>query len=162
MGLVYDAADSDKLKTALAGNLTTALSVLEATDSAARRLAGALRGGELSGRGYSAAELVLSRDIAPQIAAARDEVAVIEKDLARFTHEDSKVNRFGVLKEDELTRQLAATRAQRDLTERLKEMNEAVAAAADGALPGVGEALRAVGPQLELTSSQGIGITKLS
>ncbi|WP_434318977.1 hypothetical protein [Leifsonia sp. P73] len=154
MGLVYDAADSEKLKTALSGNLTTALSVLEATESAAGRLTGALSGGELSGRGYSAAQLVLSRDIAPQIAAARDEIAVIGKDLEKFTHEDGKVNRFGVLKEDELKIQLAATKAQRDLTERLMETTEVVAAAADAALPGAGEALRAVGPQLELVLTQ--------
>ncbi|GAB3584813.1 hypothetical protein GCM10027406_31910 [Leifsonia lichenia] len=154
MGLVYDAADSANLKTALTGNLTTAVSVLDATESAARRLTGALSSGELSGRGYSAAQLVLSRDIAPQIAAARDEIAVIEKDLEKFTHEDSKVNRFGILKEDELKRQLATTKAQRDLTKSLKETNEVVAAAADAALPGAGEALRAVGPQLELVLTQ--------
>lgn len=154
MGLVYDAADSDKLKTALTRNLTTALSVLEVTESAAGRLTCALSGGELSGRGYSAAQLVLSRDIAPQIAAARDEIAVIGKDLEKFTHEDGKVNRFGVLKEDELIIQLAATKAQRDLTERLMETTEVVVAAADAALPGAGEALRAVGPQLELVLTQ--------
>ncbi|TDP99875.1 MULTISPECIES: hypothetical protein [unclassified Leifsonia] len=154
MGLIYDAADSNNLKTALTGNLTSALSVLQATENASRRLVEALSGGELSGKGYSAAQLVLTRDIVPQITAARSEIDIIQNDLTKYTYEDSKVNRFGVLKEDELNAQLTATRAQRDLTESLKEMNSALVTAVNAVLPGTAEALGAVNSQLDLVLTQ--------
>lgn len=154
MGLVYDAAESDRIKTALSGNLTTVLSILEKTESASSRLIAALDSGELSGRSYSAAQLVLTRVITPQIAAAREEIQVITGDVTKYTYEDGKVSRFGVLKEDELNAQLTATRAQRDLTEHLKEANQAVVDAVSSVLPGARDALSAVDSQLELVLMQ--------
>jgi hypothetical protein len=150
MGLNYDSGESASVKNALTANLAAALSGLNSTDRACTRLMAALGDGELSGKGYSAVDELFAQVIAPSIARAKDEMASIRDDLEVFTHEDSKVSRYGVLKEDELNTQLTATKNQRDATERQIEANTDAAAA----MPGLSEAMLAKNRQLELVLAQ--------
>jgi hypothetical protein len=141
MGLQYRADESATLKTALAANLATASSMLDQLKRASDHLISALNGGELSGKGYAAVEALFAHVVLPTIAATKTALAGIQKELETYSSEDEKVNRFGVLKEDELNIQLTATTAQRDATKRLIEANTAAADAVT-AVPGLGDALR--------------------
>ncbi|MGH1522979.1 hypothetical protein ACRAWC_02355 [Leifsonia sp. L25] len=109
----------------------------------------ALGTGELSGHGYSAVDALFAQVITPALSDTRTEVESIQRDLDTYTRADAKVSQFGVLKEDELNTQLAATRSQRDATERIIDLNTAVASAVS-TVPMFGEALRALNFQLEL------------
>ncbi len=149
MGLSYDSRDSDRLKAGLSTNLTAALSMLDESRSASRGLLAALGTGELSGHGYSAVDALFAQVITPALSDTRTEVESIQRDLDTYTRADAKVSQFGVLKEDELNTQLAATRSQRDATERIIDLNTAVASAVS-TVPMFGEALRALNFQLEL------------
>ena len=153
MGLTYDSGDSGSVKSALSGNLRTARSVLGAAESATDRLIAALGTGELSGKGYSAVDALFSQIIAPCLSDAKSEIDDIQRELDTFTFEDSKISRYGVLKEDELNIQLVATRAQRDATGSLREANRAAANTLI-AVPMLGDALRAVDSRLELVLTQ--------
>jgi hypothetical protein len=147
--LVYDAGDSDSLQAALTANLTTATTVLEQLGSASDRLVAGLGTGELSGKGYSAVQALFAQVIAPSVTAAKAEVGAIRGELEKYTWEDSKVSQFGVLKEDELNKQLVATTKQRDATEHLIEVNTR-AANATTAVPGLIEAMEVRNRQLEV------------
>lgn len=153
VGLIYDAADSSRVKSALSANLATASTVLEGLASASRRLMAALGTEQLSGQGYSAIAALFAQVIVPSISDAKSDIAAIRKDLEKYTAEDSKVSRFGVLKEDELKVQLAATTRQRDATVCLMETNR-VAAETLAAVPMLGEALQVVNSQLEMVLTQ--------
>lgn len=153
MGLIYDAGDSAALAGALSANLTTATAVLDATDSACAQLGEALAGGELSGKGYSAVDMLFAQIIRPSVVDARSEIDAIRKDLERYSQADSFVAPFGVLKEDELNTQLTATRAQREATERQIEAHR-TAAAASSTVPALAPALEAGNAQLELVLGQ--------
>src|SRR4051812_24199372 len=109
MGLIYDSGDSASVKTALTANLATASSVLDAAHSASDRLVAALGTGELSGEGYSAVDALFAQIIAPCIVAGKNELGSIQGELDKYTWADSKVSQYGVLKEDELKKQLTAT-----------------------------------------------------
>jgi hypothetical protein len=146
---VYDAGDSDSLQAALTANLTTATTVLEQLGSASDRLVAGLGTGELSGKGYSAVQALFAQVIAPSVTAAKAEVGAIRGELEKYTWEDSKVSQFGVLKEDELNKQLVATTKQRDATEHLIEVNTR-AANATTAVPGLIEAMEVRNRQLEV------------
>jgi pimeloyl-ACP methyl ester carboxylesterase len=91
--------------------------------------------------------------VLPTIAATKTALGGIQKELETYSSEDEKVNRFGVLKEDELNIQLIATTAQRDATKRLIEANTA-AADAMTAVPGLGDALRVLNSRLEMVLAQ--------
>lgn len=153
MGMTYVSTDSSTVRSALAANLATASAALASTENASNRLVAALGTGELSGEGYSAIDALFSQLIAPCIASAKDELGVVQQDLDRFTAEDSKVSQYGVLKEDELNTQLAATKSQRDATELQIDANR-LAAAAAVSVPGLGESLAATNGQLELVLGQ--------
>ena len=149
MGLIYDSADSNNVMTALSGNLSAARSAVDQTEHACNRLLGTLGNGELSGEGYNAIAILFSQALLPSVKASRLQLESLEKDLATYTWEDSKISRFGVLKEDQLATQLEATRTQRDATERLMEVNEAFADAMT-AVPLLGDALRMANSRLEM------------
>ncbi|SEH79716.1 MULTISPECIES: hypothetical protein [unclassified Leifsonia] len=153
MGLIYDPGDSNSMMATLSANLSVARSAADDTNSACHRLVNSLETGELSGEGYSAVHLMFSQAIVPALANTHDQLEALENDLEKYRWEDSRVSRFGVLKEDELKTQLKATRAQRDATERLIEVNQSVEGAL-GALPFVGDALRDVNRRLELVLHQ--------
>jgi hypothetical protein len=153
VGLTYDSGDSGSVKSALSGNLRTAQSALDAAERATDRLVAALGTGELSGKGYSAVDALFSQIIAPCLSDAKSEIDDIQRELDTFTFEDSKISRYGVLKEDELNIQLIATRTQRDATESLREANRAAANTLI-AVPMLGDALRAVDSRLELVLTQ--------
>lgn len=153
MGLIYDSADSSSLMTALSANLSVARSTVEDTESACHRLIGVLGSGQLSGQGYSAAEVVFSQGIVPSLTSTRAELDSLQQDLEKYRWEDSKVSRFGVLREDQLTVQLKATKTQRDATAHLMEVNSS-AASALSALPLVAEALELANRRLELVLNQ--------
>jgi len=153
MGLVYDAGESGILKTALSGNLSTASRALDAIDRASTHLVTKLGSGELSGRGFAAVRALFEELITPCVNGARDEVRSVQKNLERYTHEDSKVSQFGLLKEDELNQQLTATKNQRDATELQMERNRRNAAVAT-ALPGLSEGLELMNRRLELVLAQ--------
>jgi hypothetical protein len=84
---------------------------------------------------------------------AREQVSSIQKDLERYTHEDSKVSGLGLLKEDQLNKQLAATKNQKDATELQIERNKRNAVAAT-AIPTVSEGLELANRQLQLVLTQ--------
>ena len=67
-----------------------------------------LETGELSGEGYSAVHLMFSQAIVPALASTGEQLEALENDLEKYRWEDSKVSRFGVLKEDELKTQRGA------------------------------------------------------
>ena len=153
MGLIYDSADSSGMMTALSANLSAARSMVEDTENACHRLVGALGTGELSGKGYAAVGSLFSQAIVPTLTTTQGQLTSLQKDLETYRWEDSKVSRFGVLKEDELTAQLTATKAQRDATESLIELNSE-AATALAAVPALGEALGVANRRLELVLGQ--------
>lgn len=153
MGLIYDSDDSDRLKTALSGNLATASSALDATARASTRLIAALSTGELSGEGYSAIDALFAQVVMPSLSDAKSELDAIRRDLDRYTYADAKISRFGVLKEDELNIQLTATKNQRDATEHLLAVNSAAANTVI-AVPGLSDAVRAMNSRLELVLTQ--------
>ncbi|KQR53968.1 hypothetical protein ASF88_03765 [Leifsonia sp. Leaf336] len=153
MGLIYDAGESGALKSALSGNLLTASTALDAVDRASARLVAELGSGELSGRGYAAVETLFAELITPCVTNVRNELRSIQKDLERYTHEDSKVSHFGLLKEDEMNVQLTVTKNQRDATELQMERNRRNAAVAT-ALPGLSEGLELMNRRLELVLAQ--------
>lgn len=153
MGLIYDSGDSGNLKAALSANLTAASAVLTKLSSASARLTTALGTGELSGKGYTAVDSLFAQIVAPCVKEAKDEIDSISGELETYTSEDSKVSRFGVLKEDELNTQLTATKKQRDATEHQIEVHER-AANSSTAVPGLSEALEAKNAQLELVLNQ--------
>lgn len=153
MGLIYDSADSSGLTTALSANLSAARSMVEDTENACHRLVGALGTGELSGKGYAAVGSLFSQAIVPTLRTTQGQLTSLQKDLETYRWEDSKVSRFGVLKEDELTAQLKATKAQRGATESLIELNSE-AAAALAAVPALGEVLAVANRRLELVLGQ--------
>lgn len=153
MGLVYDPGESGALRAVLAGNLSAASTALDAVDKASAHLVEGLGSGNLSGKGYAAIESLFSQLIAPSVKGARDQISSIQKDLERYTHEDSKVSGLGLLKEDELKKQLTATKNQRDATELQIERNRRNAVAAT-AIPTVSEGLELANRQLELVLTQ--------
>lgn len=152
MRLIYDSADSARLKAALTANLAAALTVLSDAQNASRRLAAALATGELSGRGYSAVDMLFAQAISPALSATKSQITSLQKDLATYEWADSKVSRFGVLKEDQLKTQLAATKRQRDETERLIEVNTAAASAVP--VPLFGEGIELLNTRLKLVLAQ--------
>lgn len=153
MGLTYDSADSSRVKDALSDNIAAATAVLDATERATNHLTGVLGVGELSGKGYSAVQSLFVSVIAPCVTEAKSELEAIRGDLEKYTAEDSKVSRFGVLKEDELKKQLEASKRQRDATEHQIEVNRA-AADSSTAVPALSEALKAKNAQLEMVLNQ--------
>ncbi|QNE37231.1 hypothetical protein [Leifsonia shinshuensis] len=153
MGLIYNSADSSSVRDALSANLAAATSVLDATQKATGHLTSRLVGGQLSGKGYSAVRALFASVIAPCITDARNELESVRGDLEKFTAEDSKISAFGVLKEDELKKQLAASKRQRDATVHQIDVNR-VAADSSTAVPGLSEALTAKNVQLELVLDQ--------
>ncbi|WP_158861883.1 hypothetical protein [Leifsonia sp. AG29] len=153
MGLIYDPGDSSSITAALSANLAAAESVLDAVQSATSRLRAALGTGELSGRGYAAVQSLFAQVIAPCVADAKAELGAIRDDLERYSYQDSKIRAFGVLKEDELKKQLEATRRQRDATEHLIEVNTAASNSLT-AVPALSEALRVKNTQLEMVLNQ--------
>lgn len=148
-GVVYDAGDSSSLKAALTSNLATAAGVLEQMRSASDRLVAGLGTGELSGKGYAAVQALFAQVVAPCVTAARAELDTIRGELEKYSAQDGKISRFGVLKEDELNKQLVATIKQRDATEHLIEVNTR-AANATTAVPGLVEAMEVRNRQLEV------------
>ncbi|MFJ3393363.1 hypothetical protein [Leifsonia aquatica] len=153
MGLIYDASDSANVQSALGTNLAAASTVLTETQNASDRLMAALGTGELTGEGYSAVDALFSQVIAPCITEAKGEIDAVQGELERYVYEDAKVSRYGVLKEDELNTQLAATKSQRDATELQIDANS-LAAAAAVSVPGLGESLAATNSRLELVLTQ--------
>jgi hypothetical protein len=153
MGLIYDSADSENLKTALSANLHAGTALLEKLSAASDRLIAGLGTGELSGKGYAAVEALFAQFVAPCLARATSELDTIRGELDRYTYEDGKVSRFGVLKEDELTKQLTATRNQRDATEHQIEVHTRVMDSST-AVPGLVDVLEVRNKQLELILNQ--------
>lgn len=153
MGLVYDSGESGALKAALSGNLSSASATLDAVDRASAQLVAKLGSGELSGKGYAAIKALFAELISPCVKGAREQISSIQADLDRYTSEDSKVSGLGLLKEDELTKQLAASKNQRDATELQMERNRRNAVAAT-AIPTVSEALEMANRRLELVLAQ--------
>lgn len=153
MGLVYDPDESGALKAALSANLLSATSALDAVDKASAHLVAALDSGKLSGKGYTAIKTLFADLITPCVKGARDEIASIQQDLNRYTSEDSKLSGLGLLKEDELNKQLVATTNQRDATEIQIDRNRRNAVAAT-AMPTVCEGLELANRQLELVLAQ--------
>jgi hypothetical protein len=153
VGLIYDSADSSSVKDALSANLAAASSMLDATERATNYLTGVLAAGQLTGKGYSAVESLFVSVIAPCVTEARAELKAVRGDLEKYTAEDSKVSRFGILKEDELKTQLEATKRQRDATEHQIEVNR-VAADSSTAVPALSEALKVKNVQLEMVLNQ--------
>lgn len=153
MGLIYDSADSSSVREALSANLAAASAMLDATERATNHLTGVLGTGQLTGKGYSAVESLFVSVIAPCVTAARAELKAVRGDLEKYAAEDSKVSRFGILKEDELKTQLEASKRQRDATEHQIEVNR-VAADSSTAVPALSEALKAKNVQLEMVLNQ--------
>jgi hypothetical protein len=153
MGLIYDSGDSESLKAALSANLTAATTVLEKLGSASDRLIAGLGTGELSGEGYAAVDALFSQVIKPSVTRAKSEIDSISGELEKYAWEDSKVSRFGILKEDELTKQLTATKKQRDATEHQIEVHTH-AIDSSAAVPGLVDALEIKNKQLELILNQ--------
>jgi hypothetical protein len=153
MGLIYDSADSSGLISALSTNLSAARSTVDGMKDASDRLLTAVGTGELSGQGYAAAGVVFSQGVLPTLTATRAELDSLQSDLEKYRWEDSKVSRFGVLREDELTVQLKATTAQRDATEHLMEANSS-AASALSALPLLAEGSEMANRRLEMVLAQ--------
>lgn len=153
MSLKYHSGDSEALKSALSANLTTATTVLEQLRVASDRLIAGLGTGELSGRGYSAVEALFAQIIAPGIARAQTALVTIRGELDKYAYEDGKISHFGVLKEDELTRQLTATRNQRDATEHQIDVHTRVIDSST-AVPGLVDVLEIKNKQLELILNQ--------
>lgn len=151
--MIYRSDDSNSVKAALSANLAAASSVLDTMETASDRLLAGLNTGELSGKGYSAVGALFAEIIAPCIAAAAREIDAIRGDLDRYIWEDSKVSRYGVLKEAELTTQLTAATKQRDATERLIEITDR-AATLPIAVPGWSDAMEVKSRQLELVLAQ--------
>ncbi|MEV8214517.1 alpha/beta hydrolase [Leifsonia sp. NPDC077715] len=139
--------------TAMTHNLTVASSRLDDVGRASNRLIDALGRGELSGKGYSAVQALFAHLVAPCVARAKQEIHGLRATLERYSFEDSKISRYRVLSEDELTAQLAATIRHRDATERLIETNTA-AANSLATVPGIGETLEAKNRQLEMVLGQ--------
>jgi hypothetical protein len=153
MGLVYDSRDSEAMMAALSANLATAASVVGDAEIASERLLNALRAGELSGQGYSAIDTVFAQAVVPSLQSTIGQLDSLRSDLEKYRWADSKVSRFGVLREDQLTVQLTATKAQRDATERLIEVNN-TAGGALGGTPVVREALQEANRRLEIVLRQ--------
>lgn len=151
--MIYDSTDSSNVKSALTANLAAATTLLDAAQSASDRLGNALGTGELAGQGYSAVDALFAQVIAPCIVAAKSEVTSIKSELDTYSVADSKVSQYGVLKEDELKTQLAATKKQRDATEHQIEVNTR-AANASTTVPGLADALQVKNTQLELVLAQ--------
>jgi hypothetical protein len=152
MGLIYDSADSSRMKAGLSANLDAACTVLGDAESASRRLLSALGTGELSGQGYAAVDALFSQVIAPSLRDTKSEIESLQKDLEKYEWADSKVSHFGVLKEDELNVQLEATKRQRDATEHLIEVNTAAASAIP--MPLFAEGIELFNTRLELVLTQ--------
>ena len=153
MGLVYDPGESGAVKSALSANLSSATSVLDEVDRASSRLVEGLGSGKLSGKGYAAIASLFADVITPCVKGARGQVSSVQKDLEKYTFEDSKVSGLGLLKEDELKKQLAATKTQKDATALQMERNRRNAVAAT-AIPTVSEGLEMANRQLELVLAQ--------
>lgn len=153
MSLNYDPHDSETLKSALSANVTAATALLEELRVASDRLIAGLGTGELSGRGYSAVEALFAQIIAPGIARAQTALVTIRGELDKYAYEDGKVSHFGVLKEEELTRQLTATRNQRDATEHQIDVHTRVIDSST-AVPGLVDVLEIKNKQLELILNQ--------
>ena len=154
MGLIYDPRESRVLVDALVGILGEARRVLGELESANGHLVECVGGGgELSGRAYSVVGTVFAQGAAVRIADVWARVDGVQGDLGRYVWEDSKVSPLGVLREDGLEGQLAATRAQRDATVALIDANRSVALGVR-VLPGLGEALLLANRKLEWVLAQ--------
>ncbi|MEV8213075.1 alpha/beta hydrolase [Leifsonia sp. NPDC077715] len=141
------------MKDALRKNLATATSVLNATRGASDHLVGAVNGGALSGKGYAAIGSLFGEVIRPSLMQVKTGLDGLRADYERFSYEDSKISHFGVLKEDELNMQVAATKRQRDATTRLIEANNAVMNAVT-IVPGLSEVLQWANSRLEMVVAQ--------
>ncbi|MEO7017497.1 MAG: hypothetical protein ABI130_01950, partial [Leifsonia sp.] len=123
MGLKYASGDSTALMSALSANLSTAKTMLDSTESACDQLVGALGDGQLSGKGYASAKAMFTEAINPGLADVKGVIDDTQSDLDTYTQADGLVSKYGDLDEDRLRKQLAAVKAQRDLTEQQIEAN---------------------------------------
>ena len=153
MGLIYDSGESSAVAGSLRANLASGRAVLVETAGAIATLVAAVEGGQLSGKAYSGVKTLFSEVIAPCVRGVESQFDLIESDLEKYVWADSKVSQYGVLNEDELEKQLRATRTQRKATERTMEANRD-AANALAAIPTAGAAIIASNNRLELVANQ--------
>lgn len=135
--------------TAMSANLSTAKTTLDSTKSACDQLIGAVGGGQLSGKGYSAVSSLFSEVIKPTVSDAKSEIDLVKADLESYTQADSLVSQYGDLNEDNLKAQLESVKAQRDATEQQIESNKTFANSLIAA-PGASQMMLAKNAQLEI------------
>jgi hypothetical protein len=126
--------------------------MLDSTESACDQLVGALGDGQLSGKGYAGAKAMFTEAIKPGLADVKGVIDDTRSDLDTYTQADGLVCKYGDLDEDRLRKQLAAVKAQRDLTEQQLDANRSLAAAST-TLPGVASSLEFANARLEIVQS---------
>jgi hypothetical protein len=153
VGLIYRSEDSSSVTAALTKNLAKGRNMLAELERANTHLVGSLEGGELSGKAFAAARVFFQEQARSVITAHRELLDSIQRDLDEYVREDAKVSQHGVLKEDELQVQLQASQAMKAATEKLIEVNTAIAGAT-ASVPLLGESLQLINRQLELVVEQ--------